>query len=97
MLLQGRFKVSNSDTGLSECLFSGLAFPVGIGAAFIISPAKAHIAIYFGNPEEKVTALSYWGAAGFLGFMSVFKNRSDRCLAQMLLCIVAWAIFLGEP
>ncbi|KAM0803216.1 major facilitator superfamily domain-containing protein [Usnea florida] len=41
----------------------------GIGAAFTIPPAQAHIAIYFADPKKKVTALGYWGAAGSLGFI----------------------------
>ena len=49
-------------------------FPVGIGAAFTIPSAQAHIAIYFSDPKRKATALGYWGAAGSLGFVYVTKT-----------------------
>ena len=48
--------------------------PQGIGAAFTIPPAQAHIAIYFTDPKKKVVALSYWGASGSLGFMYVYHK-----------------------
>ena len=41
----------------------------GIGAAFTIPPAQAHIALYFTKPTEKAKALGIWGAAGSLGFI----------------------------
>ncbi|RAR04455.1 transmembrane efflux protein [Stemphylium lycopersici] len=41
----------------------------GIGAAFTIPPAQAHIALHFTNPAQKAKALGIWGAAGSLGFI----------------------------
>jgi MFS family permease len=41
----------------------------GIGAAFTIPPAQAHIALYFNDPTKKAKALGIWGAAGSLGFI----------------------------
>jgi MFS family permease len=41
----------------------------GIGAAFTIPPAQAHIAIYFPDQSKKAKALGIWGASGSLGFM----------------------------
>lgn len=72
------FQGNDSNTGLSECQFKRLKSPVGIGAAFTIPPAQAHIAIYFSDPKKKVRALGYWGAAGSLGFMYVVKRVFPR-------------------
>lgn len=41
----------------------------GIGAAFTIPPAQAHIALHFTQPVRKAKALGAWGASGSLGFM----------------------------
>ena len=41
----------------------------GIGAAFTIPPAQAHIALHFTDPTQKAKALGIWGAAGSLGFI----------------------------
>lgn len=41
----------------------------GIGAAFTIPPAQAHIALHFADPTRKAKALGIWGAAGSLGFI----------------------------
>jgi len=41
----------------------------GIGAAFTIPSAQAHIALYFTDPTQKAKALGIWGAAGSLGFI----------------------------
>ncbi|KAK0663856.1 Puromycin resistance protein pur8 [Lasiodiplodia hormozganensis] len=41
----------------------------GIGAAFTIPPAQAHVALYFTEPAKKAKALGIWGAAGSLGFI----------------------------
>ncbi|EPE32051.1 MFS general substrate transporter [Glarea lozoyensis ATCC 20868] len=41
----------------------------GIGAAFTIPSAQAHVAIYFPDPKEKARALGVWGASGSLGFI----------------------------
>ncbi|KAL1640292.1 hypothetical protein SLS58_007108 [Diplodia intermedia] len=41
----------------------------GIGAAFTIPPAQAHVALYFTEPTKKAKALGIWGAAGSLGFI----------------------------
>ncbi|KAF4302306.1 hypothetical protein GTA08_BOTSDO09611 [Botryosphaeria dothidea] len=41
----------------------------GIGAAFTIPPAQAHIALYFTEPAAKAKALGIWGASGSLGFI----------------------------
>lgn len=41
----------------------------GIGAAFTIPPAQAHIALHFSDPTQKAKALGIWGAAGSLGFI----------------------------
>jgi MFS family permease len=41
----------------------------GIGAAFTIPSAQAHIALYFTDPTMKAKALGIWGAAGSLGFI----------------------------
>ncbi|KAF3005605.1 hypothetical protein E8E13_001997 [Curvularia kusanoi] len=41
----------------------------GIGAAFTIPPAQAHIALHFTDPSMKAKALGIWGAAGSLGFI----------------------------
>ncbi|UPX11166.1 uncharacterized protein EKO05_0001788 [Ascochyta rabiei] len=41
----------------------------GIGAAFTIPPAQAHIALHFTDPTLKAKALGIWGAAGSLGFI----------------------------
>ena len=72
------FQGNNSNTWLGEGLLKWLTFLVGIGAAFTIPPAQAHIAIYFTDPKKKVTALGYWGAAGSLGFMYVTKVKLLR-------------------
>jgi MFS family permease len=42
----------------------------GIGAAFTIPPAQAHIALRFTDPTKKAKALGIWGAAGSLGFIT---------------------------
>lgn len=52
--------------------FIGLAIArafQGIGAAFTIPSAQAHIALHFPNPASKAKALGIWGAAGSLGFI----------------------------
>lgn len=52
--------------------FLGLAIArafQGIGAAFTIPSAQAHIAHYFSDPSQKAKALGIWGASGSLGFM----------------------------
>ncbi|EKG18555.1 Major facilitator superfamily [Macrophomina phaseolina MS6] len=41
----------------------------GIGAAFTIPPAQAHIALHFTQPVRKAKALGAWGASGSLGFI----------------------------
>ncbi|KAF2123885.1 MFS general substrate transporter [Dothidotthia symphoricarpi CBS 119687] len=41
----------------------------GIGAAFTIPSAQAHIALHFSDPTKKAKALGIWGAAGSLGFI----------------------------
>ncbi|KAL7269490.1 hypothetical protein RUND412_007853 [Rhizina undulata] len=41
----------------------------GIGAAFTIPSAQAHISIYFPDPKQKVTALGFWASSGSLGFI----------------------------
>ncbi|KAE8850578.1 hypothetical protein PTNB85_00994 [Pyrenophora teres f. teres] len=41
----------------------------GIGAAFTIPSAQAHIALHFTDPARKAKALGIWGAAGPLGFI----------------------------
>lgn len=41
----------------------------GIGAAFTIPPAQAHIALHFSDPAQKAKAIGIWGAAGSLGFI----------------------------
>ncbi|GME22928.1 MFS general substrate transporter [Neofusicoccum parvum] len=41
----------------------------GIGAAFTIPPAQAHIALHFTEPAKKAKALGIWGASGSLGFI----------------------------
>ncbi|KAI9825370.1 MAG: hypothetical protein M1819_000536 [Sarea resinae] len=41
----------------------------GIGAAFTIPSAQAHIALHFPVPAKKATALGFWGASGSLGFI----------------------------
>ena len=41
----------------------------GIGAAFTIPAAQAHIALHFNDPTMKAKALGIWGAAGSLGFI----------------------------
>lgn len=41
----------------------------GIGAAFTIPSAQAHIALYFSQSAQKAKALGIWGASGSLGFM----------------------------
>ncbi|TVY21381.1 Puromycin resistance protein pur8 [Lachnellula arida] len=41
----------------------------GIGAAFTIPSAQAHIAIHFPDPAMKASALGIWGASGSLGFI----------------------------
>ena len=63
------FQGNESDTSLTKCLSNELTSLLGVGAAFTIPPAQAHIAIYFNDPKKKVIALGYWGAAGSLGFM----------------------------
>ena len=68
------FQGSHSNTRLGQGRVNKLTFLAGIGAAFTIPPAQAHIAIYFTDPKKKVTALSYWGAAGSLGFMYVMQR-----------------------
>ena len=75
------FQGSNSTIWLSEGLLNWLTFFVGIGAAFTIPPAQAHITIYFTDPKQKVTALGYWGAAGSLGFMYVIKVKLSRSVS----------------
>lgn len=79
---------------LGEGLLDWLTYLVGIGAAFTIPPAQAHIAIYFTDPREKVTALGYWGAAGSLGFMYVIKTRFSGSVR--LTYNVVSALSLGE-
>ncbi|CAF9903178.1 MAG: hypothetical protein ALECFALPRED_000157 [Alectoria fallacina] len=69
LVLARAFQGDNSLTGQGECQSNWLTFALGIGAAFTIPPAQAHIAIYFSDPKKKVTALGYWGAAGSLGFI----------------------------
>ncbi|KAF2138805.1 uncharacterized protein K452DRAFT_290454 [Aplosporella prunicola CBS 121167] len=52
--------------------FVGLAIArafQGVGAAFTIPPAQAHIALHFTDPTRKAKALGIWGAAGSLGFI----------------------------
>ena len=88
------FQGNNSNTGQGNYLSNWFTFRVGIGAAFTIPPAQAHIAIYFSDPKKKVTALGYWGAAGSLGFMYVIKRTFLRLF--WLTYIVVWALFLGE-
>lgn len=39
------------------------------GAAFTTSSAHVHITLNFPEPREKASALGFWGAAGFLGFI----------------------------
>ena len=41
----------------------------GIGAAFTIPAAQAHIALHFTDSSKKAKALGIWGAAGSLGFI----------------------------
>lgn len=41
----------------------------GIGAAFTIPSAQAHIAVCFPEPAKKAQALGFWGVSGSLGFM----------------------------
>lgn len=41
----------------------------GIGAAFTIPPAQAHVALHFTDLTKKAKALGIWGAAGSLGFI----------------------------
>ncbi|KAL1306890.1 hypothetical protein AAFC00_005535 [Neodothiora populina] len=41
----------------------------GIGAAFTIPSAQAHIALHFPSPAQKAKALGLWGASGSLGFI----------------------------
>ncbi|KAI1675096.1 Aminotriazole resistance protein [Pyrenophora tritici-repentis] len=41
----------------------------GIGAAFTIPSAQAHIALHFTDPARKAKALGIWSAAGSLGFI----------------------------
>ena len=41
----------------------------GIGAAFTIPSAQAHIALHFNDPKIQSKALGIWGAAGSLGFI----------------------------
>jgi MFS family permease len=43
----------------------------GIGAAFTIPSAQAHIALYFRDAGGKAKALGIWGSSGSLGFMYV--------------------------
>lgn len=42
----------------------------GIGAAFTIPSAQAHIAVTFTDPKQKAKALGFWGAAGSVGFVA---------------------------
>lgn len=78
LVLARAFQGDNSLTGQGECQSNWLTFALGIGAAFTIPPAQAHIAIYFSDPKKKVTALGYWGAAGSLGFMYVVNRIISR-------------------
>ncbi len=94
LVIARAFQGNSSNTGLGKCLSNWLEFSVGIGAAFTIPPAQAHIAIYFSDPKERVTALGYWGAAGSLGFMYVLKRTFQRSV--WLTYTVVWALFLGE-
>ncbi|RMZ38115.1 aminotriazole resistance protein [Aspergillus flavus] len=41
----------------------------GIGAAFTIPSAQAHIAVCFPEPAKKAQALGFWGVSGSLGFI----------------------------
>lgn len=41
----------------------------GVGAAFTIPSAQAHIGIHFSDPAEKSVALGWWAAAGSVGFV----------------------------
>ncbi|KAF3479628.1 aminotriazole resistance protein [Arthroderma uncinatum] len=41
----------------------------GVGAAFTIPSAQAHIAICFPDPVKKARALGLWGVAGSVGFI----------------------------
>jgi len=54
-------------------------FSLGIGAAFTIPSAQAHIAIHFPTPSQKAAALGVWGASGSLGFMWVKISLSRSC------------------
>jgi MFS family permease len=48
----------------------------GIGAAFTIPSAQAHVGLYFPDPKERAKALGIWGASGSLGFMYVVIEYS---------------------
>lgn len=71
--------------------FAGLAVArafQGIGAAFTIPAAQAHIALYFSDPAQKAEALGIWGAAGSLGFVFVdFQQRLRFLPADSLLVL----------
>jgi len=51
------------------------ALPIGIGAAFTIPCAQAHISLYFAEPKKKVRAVAIWGLFGTMGFMCVINNH----------------------
>jgi MFS family permease len=51
------------------------ASPIGIGGAFTIPPAQAHISLYFPEPKKRVKATAAWGMFATLGVMCAINNH----------------------